>query len=60
MLFSAVSAIEAKYSLKVFAISEGLVIVLPLSRKSTVGTWDATVFSKIWDLIPFCVFLILF
>ena len=29
-------------------------------RKSTVGTWDATVFWEIRDLIPFYVFLILF
>ena len=46
--------------LKVFAISQGLVIVSPLSRESMVGTWNATVFREIRDLIPFHVFLILF
>ena len=53
-----VSAIEAKQLLKVLAISYELVIVSPLSRESTVGTFDATVFRKIRDLIPFHVFLI--
>ena len=41
-------------------MSQGLVIVSPLSRESTVGTLDATVFREIGDLIPFHVFLILF
>ena len=55
-LFSVVSAIEAKQLLKVLAISQGS----PLSRESTVGTWDTTVFKEVRDLIPFHVFLILF
>ena len=50
MFFFVVSAIEAKQLLKVFTISYGLVIVSPLSRESTVGTWDATVFREIRDL----------
>ena len=41
-------------------MSQGLVIVSPLSRESTVGTWDSTVFREIRDLIPFHVFLISF
>ena len=48
-VFFVVSAIEAKQLLKVFTISYGLVIVSPLSRESTVGTWDATV-REIRDL----------
>ena len=35
-------------------------MVSPLSRESTVGTLEATVFSEIRDLIPLYVFLILF
>ena len=58
--FFVVSAIETEELLKVLAISLGLVIVSPLSRESTVGTLDATVFREIRDLIPFHVFLILF
>ena len=56
MFFFVVSAIEAKQLLKVFTISYGLVIVSPLSRESTVGTWDATVFREIRDLIPFHIY----
>ena len=37
-----------------------LFFVSLLSRESTVGTWDATVFREIRDLIPFHVFLVLF
>ena len=42
------------------AISKELVIVSPLSRESTVGTLDGTVFRGMRDLIPFHEFLILF
>ena len=35
-------------------------MVSPLSRESTVGIMDATVFREIRDLIPFHMFLILF
>ena len=45
---------------QVLAMSQGSVMVLPLSRESTVGTLDATVFREITDLIIFHVFLILF
>ena len=42
------------------AISQGLVIVSPLLRESTVGTLDVTGFREISDLIPFYEFLISF
>ena len=35
-------------------------MVSPLSRESAVGTWEATNFREITDMIPFHVFLILF
>ena len=35
-------------------------MVSPLSRESTVGILDATVFREIRDLIPFYVLLMLF
>ena len=58
--FFVVSAIDANKSLKVLVVSYGLVIISPLSRKSTVGTLEATVFREIRDFIPFHVFLVLF
>ena len=45
---------------QLLAISQGSVMVSPLSRENTVGTMDATVFREITDVIIFHVFLILF
>ena len=59
-IFFVVPAIDTKQLPKVLGISQGLVIVSPLSWDSTVYAMESTVFRKIWDLIPFHVFLMLF
>ena len=41
------------------SVSYGLVLVLPISKESTVGALEATVLGEIRDVIPFNVFLIL-
>ena len=60
MLLVVVSAKEAKQLLKALAVPWGLVLVLLLSRETTVGVLKATVLREIRDLISFHVFLILY
>ena len=58
--YFAVSARDAKQLLRILAIPQGLIIEAPLSRESTVGTLETTIFREITNLIPFHEFLILF
>ena len=44
MLFLAVSAIKSKYLLKMLATPQRMVLVLPLFRKKTINSLEATVF----------------
>ena len=61
VLFFVVSPIDARYLLKVLAISKGLVIISLLSRGHVLlGTREGTDFRKIRDFIHFHVFLTLF
>ena len=60
MLFFCSFSYRGKVVIKGVSSITGIGHISPLSRDSTVGTLDATIFREIRDLIPFHVLLILF